>query len=76
MDVFGLTHALNCCKGGLVTQRHNEIRDALGDWVGLDYREFVREPIVSDGDDSSSALIANLGVLIPQAEVLFDDEYY
>ena len=28
---FSLTHALDCRKGGLVTQRHNKIRDALDD---------------------------------------------
>ena len=36
---FSLTHALDCSKGGLVTQHHNEVRDALG------YREVVREPL-------------------------------
>ena len=32
-----LTHALDCRKGGLVTQRHNKIRDALGDLAALGY---------------------------------------
>ena len=58
---YSLTHALDCRKGGLVTQRHNEIRDALGDLAALGYREVVQEPLVSDGDDSSPALIADLG---------------
>ena len=26
---FDMTHALDCKKGGLVTQRHNEVRDAV-----------------------------------------------
>ena len=72
---FGLTHALDCRKGGLVTQRHSKIRDALGDLATLGYREVVWEPLVSDGDDSSPALIADLGVRgvwTPQAEALFD----
>ena len=32
---FDLTHALSCRKGGLVTQRHNEVRDAFGDLASL-----------------------------------------
>ena len=59
---FSLTHALECRKGGLVTQRHNEVRDALGDLAALGYREVVCEPIVCDGDIDSPALIADLGV--------------
>ena len=72
---FSLTHALDCRKGGLVTQRHNEVRDSLGDLAALGYRELVHEPIVCDGDNDSPALIADLGVRgvwIPQGEALFD----
>ena len=72
---FSLTHALDCHKDGLVTQRHNEVRDALGDLAALGYREVVCEPIVCDGDNNSPALIADLGVRgvwIPQGEALFD----
>ena len=74
---FDLTHALDCKKGGLVTQRHNEVRDALGDIAGMAYREVIREPIVRDANDSAGipALVADLGVRgvwQPQAEALFD----
>ena len=72
---FSLTHALDCRKGGLITQRHNEVRDALGDLAALAYKEVVREPIVCEGSENSPALIADLGVRgvwIPQAEALFD----
>ena len=72
---FSLTHTLDCHKSDLVTQRHNEVRDALGDLAALGYREVVREPILCDGDNDSPALIADLGVRgvwIPQGEALFD----
>ena len=72
---FSLTHTLDCRKGGLVTQRHNEVRDALGDLAALGYREVVCEPIVCNRDNDFPALIADLGVRgvwIPQGEALFD----
>ena len=36
---FNLEHALDCRKGGLVIQRHNEIRDALGDLASIAFRQ-------------------------------------
>ena len=72
---FSLTHALDCRNGGLVTQHHNEVRDALGNLAALGYREVVREPVLCDGDNDSPALIADpgvRGVWIPQGEALFD----
>ena len=32
---FDLCHALSCRKGGLIVQRHNEIRDTFGDLASL-----------------------------------------
>ena len=32
---FNLSHALSCRKGGLVTQRHNEVRDAFDDLASI-----------------------------------------
>jgi len=72
---FNLTHALDCHKGDLVTQCHNEVRNALGDLATFGYSEVVREPIVRDGNVIFLALITDLGVRrvwIPQAEALFD----
>ena len=74
---FDMTHALDCKKGGLVTQRHNEVRDALGDIAALAYKEVVREPVVREADEARgiSALVADLGVRgvwQPQTEALFD----
>ena len=61
---FSLTHALDCRKGGLVTQRHNEIRDALGDLAAMGFKEVLREPVVRESDDTLGipALIADLSV--------------
>ena len=75
--IFNLQHTLDCKKGGLVTLRHNEVRDALGDTASMAYKDVVREPIVREANDSlgMSALIADLGVRgvwQPQTEALFD----
>ena len=74
---FSLEHALDCKKGGLVTQRHNEVRDALGDIAAMAYREVTKEPIVREPDEARNlpALVADLGVRgvwQPQTEALFD----
>ena len=61
-SAFSLSHALDCCRGGLVIQRHNEVRDALGDLAALTYKDVVREPVVHEGSDDAAALITNLGV--------------
>ena len=70
-------YALDCRKGGLVIQRHNEIRDALGDLASIAYKEVVREPVVREPNDREKvpALVADLsvrGVLQPQASTFFD----
>jgi len=63
-EVFSLTHALDCHRGGLVTQHHNEIRDALSELAATGYREVACEPVVCDGNKVSSALIADLGIWV------------
>ena len=75
--VFTLSHALSCRKGGLVIQRHNEVRDAIGDLASLVWNKVRREPVVREADYNlgTSALVADLGVRgvwLPQAEALFD----
>ena len=32
-------HALDCKIGGLITQRHNGVRDTLGDIAALTYKQ-------------------------------------
>uniref|UniRef100_A0A1X7SKP0 Reverse transcriptase domain-containing protein n=1 Tax=Amphimedon queenslandica TaxID=400682 RepID=A0A1X7SKP0_AMPQE len=72
---FDLSHALSCRRGGLVTQRHNEVRDAIGDLAALAWGQVTKEPIVREGDNNTPALIADLavrGVWTAQTEALFD----
>ena len=70
-----LDHALICKKGGLIIQRHNELRDAIGDLAALVWRHVHGEPIIKDSSNGHDALVADLGICgvwQPQAEALFD----
>eukprot|EP00923_Selenidium_pygospionis_P019153 GHVN01033520.1.p1 GENE.GHVN01033520.1~~GHVN01033520.1.p1 ORF type:complete len:376 (+),score=31.07 GHVN01033520.1:296-1423(+) len=74
---FSLDHALQCKTGGLVTKRHNEIRDALGDLASLAWgRQVIKEPVVREADESGTGqLKADLlirGVWEPQTQALLD----
>ena len=72
---LSIKHALDCRFGGLVTHRHNEVRDAFGDLASLVWSPVVKEPIVNDGSASADTLIADLcirGVWEAQTEALFD----
>ena len=53
---FDLSHALSCRKGGLVIQRHNEIRDTFGDLSALVWGQVCREPVVRESRSDSPAL--------------------
>ena len=59
-----IDHALSCRRGGLVIQRHNEVRDSIGDIASLAYHDVIREPVVLEADPANdvSALIAELGI--------------
>ena len=72
---FTLDHALICRKGGLIIQRHNEVRDAVGDLAALVWGCVVSEPVVRGASVNGKALIADLGargVWEPQTMALFD----
>ena len=45
---LSLSHALSCRKRGLVIQRHNEIRDAFGDFAALVWNQVKKEPVVKE----------------------------
>lgn len=62
----------DCKKRGLVTQRHNEVRDVIGDLASIAYKEVLREPIVQEAE-SVLSLITGLsirGVWQPQTMAL------
>ena len=50
---------------GLVMQRYNEVRVALGDLAAMAYRGVLREPIMTEADLEGKVpvLIADLGFL-------------
>ena len=59
-----MKHELDCRKGGLEIQRHNEIRDAIGDLASIVYKEVIREPVVQEANDACGvpSLIADLSI--------------
>ena len=63
-EVFTVCHALNCKKGGLVTFRHNELRDLHIELVkSAGFSQTVKKPIVSDADkNGEGGLRADWGV--------------
>ena len=68
---------MDCKKGGLVIQRHNEVRDCLGDISSEVWPSVIKEPIVRETDPSSNDVGLRLdlgvrGVWSPQTEALFD----
>ena len=72
---FSVEHSLDCCFGGLVTRRHNEVRDAFGDLASLVWSPVIKKPVVCDGSAGADTLITDLcvrGVWEPQTEALFD----
>ena len=40
---FTIVHALDCKKGGLIAQRHNEIRDTIYSLVSLVWSQVTKE---------------------------------
>ena len=60
---FTVDHALDCCFGGLVTSRHNEVRETVGDLASLVWNLVRHEPIVKEaGNDEQGALVADLAI--------------
>ena len=74
-NIFTTSHALDCKKGGLVTIRHNEIRDVLHDMSSLAWSQVIKEPVVNEAQNGSDGLIGDIsvrGVWQSQSTTIFD----
>ena len=72
---FSTVHALDCRKGGLVSLRHNEIRDLLCNLSSIVWSNVVREPIIQEPNANSEGLVADMatrGVWQRQCTAMFD----
>lgn len=72
-----MQHDFDCPKGGLVIQRHNKIRDYLGDMAAMVWPQVIKEPVVQEGDPALNDPGPHLdlgiqGVWQPQEEILLD----
>ena len=63
-EVFNMTHALDCRKGGHMIEHHNEVRDALGYLAFLVYKAVIRELIVQEANDACGipSLVVDLSI--------------
>ena len=53
---------MNCKKGGLAIQRHNEVRDFLGDMSSEVWPSVLKEPVVRETDPLSNDVGLRLGL--------------
>ena len=59
---FSIAYALDFLFRGLVTHRHNEVRDAFGDLASLVPSPVIKETVVCDGSTGADTLITDLCV--------------
>ena len=70
---LSLQHALDCKKGGLIIQRHNEIRDCIGNMAATGVEPVVREADARTRDDELRLDLGIRGARQPQVKrALFD----
>ena len=53
-----LDHFLICKEGGLIVQRHNEIKDVIGDLAALLWGQVKHEPVVTEDCTDDEIFIA------------------
>ena len=61
-EPFSTSHALDCRKGGLIVQRHNEIRDVIIELSSQIWSQTIKEPVIDDSPDSDRNLKADIGI--------------
>ena len=61
-DPFTTSHALDCRRGGLVVQRHNEIPNLVSDLSSLVWSQVVKEPLFEDDSLHHVGLRADVGI--------------
>lgn len=72
---FNMEHALSCKKGGLISRRHNEIRDVLGELMLSAWGNCCKEPVIVETSLTEPGLRGDLacrGVWERQRDALFD----
>ncbi|KAL1453334.1 hypothetical protein WDU94_007478 [Cyamophila willieti] len=69
---FDLNHALCCKTGGLITRRHNEVRDLLGELCEKAWGNVTKEPLVIEDGPGLRGDLSVRGVWEAQREALFD----
>ena len=67
-----MEHALDCKKGGLVTQCHTEVRDVIGELESIVYKEVLQEPVVQKANDTERvpSLIADRSMAAPNCGIV------
>ena len=80
-ECFNMNHALNCKNGGLVYQRHNELRDENCDLnKKAGFSQVISEPIVKEAGNNGLGELRGdwsvRGFWVPQRVAVFDTRIF
>ena len=74
-EIFDVQNALSCKKGGLISQRHNEVRDIVAELSQIAWKQVHKEPVIRETTTTESGLRADFlirGVWNPQETASYD----